>query len=835
MFTLTPDTIALHAHATDKQDAIRKAGELLVKGGRVLPGYVEDMLAREASMSTSMNNGVAIPHGKDPNVPCVLRTGISVLQLEEAVPWDEDETVSLVIGIAALAGEHIGVLTNLSEVIEDEAKLDELLHTADPQVVMAYLNPPAEAEDAPGPAEPVPESAGPSPKRADLVIMFRLGLHLRPATVLATLAKQFKSDIRITCNQKRKSAKSNTSLVSLGAVFGSALTLEAAGEDAELAVHTLAAAIWEGLGETEMGPAPAGAAPAQVPARTEPSTPGVARGIAAAPGIAVGPLYQYRLDEVSLESLDAPASGGLGLEQALAQARLDLSGLRKQKVDQKLAAEAVIFEAQMEILEDLDLIGSVQQRAAGGESAARAWHATLAELAGEIAALGDPVLAGRAADVHDVRRRVLGLMLGTAGQGPALPDHPVVIVARDLSPSVTSGFDSARVLGFITVDGGPTSHVAILARGMGLPAVVGADEAILALPDQTRVILDGGKGTLDTQPDPEAFQRAAEAQKLWQDRRRLALEQAGQSAVTLDGRKVDVSANAGSLKNAEEAMRQHADGIGLLRTEFLFLGERELAPSEEEQYQVYRAIAETMQQRPVIIRTLDIGGDKPVAYLPMAREDNPFLGVRGLRLCLARPDLFRDQLRAILRAARHGSLQIMFPMVSDLSDLKQARAIVEEERIRLDAPQVKLGIMIEVPSAALLADQLAPEVDFFSIGSNDLTQYTLAMDRGNRDLAARQDGLHPAVLRLIAQTAAAAHRHGKRVDLCGELGSDEAAIPILVGLGLDELSVSVKAVPTVKAQVRGLTLAAVQTLACQALDCASAAEVRELVKNFNEI
>jgi phosphocarrier protein FPr len=293
-----------------------------------------------------------------------------------------------------------------------------------------------------------------------------------------------------------------------------------------------------------------------------------------------------------------------------------------------------------------------------------------------------------------------------------------------------------------------------------------------------------------------------------------------------------VTGNIGSIANAAEALKMGADGIGLLRTEFLFL-DRSVAPDEEEQFGVYRAIAKTMKSLPVVVRTLDIGGDKPLDYIHLKAEANPFLGERGIRLCLNHPELFGEQLRAILRAAPYGNLQIMFPMVSDVGELRQARALLDEQCRRLDAPAVKIGIMIEVPSAALLADKLASEVDFFSIGTNDLTQYTLAMDRGNAGLAAKQDGLHPAVLRLIAQTVDAAHKHGKRADLCGELGSDAEAIPILVGLGVDELSVSIPAIPTVKAQVRTLTLVGIQPLGRRALDCSTAAEVRDLVRNFS--
>jgi phosphocarrier protein FPr len=385
------------------------------------------------------------------------------------------------------------------------------------------------------------------------------------------------------------------------------------------------------------------------------------------------------------------------------------------------------------------------------------------------------------------------------------------------------------VLGFGIVEGGPTSHIAILARALGIPAIVGVDESMLALEEKTPVILNGNDGTLTVNPASDVLERAKQSQRRWLEYRRFAQEQASLPAVTQDGHHVDVTANAGSIADAAEALHMGADGIGLLRTEFLFL-ERTTAPTEDEQFSVYNAIAETMKTLPVIVRTLDIGGDKPVTYIQMKPELNPFLGERGIRLCLNRPELFHEQLRAILRAAPSGNLRIMFPMVSDIAELRQARFLIEELRRELGVPPVQIGIMVEVPSAALMADVFAPEVDFFSIGTNDLTQYTLAMDRGNSALASKHDGLHPAVLRLIAHTIESAHKHGKRADICGELGSDPAAVPILLGLGMDELSVSIPSVPTVKAQVRSLNISNLQSLAREALNCSTAQEVRELVK-----
>jgi len=670
-------------------------------------------------------------------------------------------------------------------------------------------------------------------KQLELVIRNQTGLHARPAKVLVNLAKQFKSDLHIQYKEKRANAKSMVSILTLGATCGACVSIEALGEDEELALARIEAAINGGLGDVD---APAGDAPAvqaamEAPASPTPArkTPGDLRGIGAAPGIAVGPVFQFQPLDPCEGELDALPR--MTLEEALALARQHLAALRQEMRQKKLAAEASIFEAHGEFLEDQELLDGVQARILAGESPARAWKTTIEERAAALAALGDAILSERADDLRDVGRRVLCLLLGLSEKGSALPDTPVIVLARELSPSMTAAFDPEHVLGFGIVEGGPTSHIAILARALGIPAVVGSEESLLALADGTLLILDGNDGTLTVNPTPEVLARSVQAQKLWLERRRCAQAQADLPAVTLDGRRVEVTANAGSLANATEAVKQGADGIGLLRTEFLFL-DRSLAPDEEEQFRVYQAITETMKPRPVILRTLDIGGDKPVPYLPMKPEANPFLGERGIRLCLSHPALFRDQLRAILRAAPYGNPQIMFPMVSDVSELRQARALIDELRRELQAPMIPIGIMIEVPSAALLAHKLAPEVDFFSIGTNDLTQYTLAIDRGHAGLAARHDGLHPAVLRLIAMTIDAAHTCGKRADICGELGSDAAAIPILVGLGVDELSVSIPSIPTVKAQVRALDMSALQPLARQALDCSTAPEVRALVKDF---
>jgi phosphoenolpyruvate-protein phosphotransferase len=500
--------------------------------------------------------------------------------------------------------------------------------------------------------------------------------------------------------------------------------------------------------------------------------------------------------------------------------------LRKQLMQRAEASEAAIFEVHRDILADTDLLDAVHAAIADGRGAALAWQDAIAEQAATLAQLADPLLAERAADIRDVGERVLRLLTGTDTAAPVLPDEPVIVVAYELTPSETAALDPRRVLGFCTAVGGPNAHTAILARALGLPAVVSAGPGVLELEPGTLIILDGTAGTLAVNPDERAVAAAQTAQRQEHDRKASAARAAGEPAITADGHRIEVVANIGGLADAQKAAASGAEGVGLLRTEFLFL-ERSLAPTEEEQFAVYRDIAQALDGQPVIVRTLDIGGDKPLPYLDLPAEDNPFLGERGIRLCLAHPELLKEQLRAILRAASFGRLRIMFPMVADLAELRAARAIVEAIRAELGAPPVDIGIMVEVPSAALMADVLAEEVDFFSIGTNDLTQYTLAMDRTHPTLAAQADGLHPAVLRLIARTTEAAHAAGKWVGVCGELGADPQAVPILIGLGVDELSVSVPAIPTVKAQIRSLTRAECQERARQALACATAAQVRE--------
>ncbi|HWQ08682.1 MAG TPA: phosphoenolpyruvate--protein phosphotransferase, partial [Holophaga sp.] len=409
---------------------------------------------------------------------------------------------------------------------------------------------------------------------------------------------------------------------------------------------------------------------------------------------------------------------------------------------------------------------------------------------------------------------------------------PGILVASDLTPADTARLDPARVMGICTAFGGPTSHSAILARTFGIPALVGMGEHVLDLPEGSPLLVDARNGWALPDPDPETRTRFDAELAAWKRASEEALLESAAPAVTTDGRRVEIGANVGSLAEAKAAVAAGAEGIGLLRTEFLYL-DRQAAPDEEEQFSAYREIAEAMGGRPVIIRTLDIGGDKPLPYIDLGREANPFLGWRAVRMCLAQPEFFKVQLRAIQRVAALHPVRVMFPMIATLEEIRAAKALLAEAREEVARrgqavpERIETGIMVEIPAAAIRADQLAPEVDFFSIGTNDLTQYTLAAERGNAKVAALTDAFHPAVLELIRKVADAAHAHGKWAGICGELGGEPLAVPILLGLGLDELSMAAPAIPKAKRILRGLSYGRAREFAEETLRMAMPGEVRK--------
>ncbi len=522
------------------------------------------------------------------------------------------------------------------------------------------------------------------------------------------------------------------------------------------------------------------------------------------------------------------------LEVAIEGATADITASAARVAATGAADEAAIFDAHRLILEDEALLAPVRTAIEGGASAATAWVGAVASMAGSWRTLDDPYVAARADDVDAVGRQVLARLAGVDIQ--VRLSAPGVVIANELTPGETAGLDRSLVRGLACAAGGPTSHSAILARALGIPAVVALGPGLAAVEEGITLVVDGDAGLVVVDPSDEVAQEFQDKSASRAEIVDAARRDASQPAVTADGVRIEVAANIGSIEDAAAAVEAGAEGVGLLRTEFLFL-DRATPPSEDDQEAVYRQIAEAMGGRPVILRTLDVGGDKPLPYLPRPEEANPFLGVRGVRLQLNEPDLLDPQLRAAVRVAADHPLRVMFPMVADAAEARAARDAVDRVREVLAAEgrnvpnRVEVGVMVEVPSAALTAGRLAEVVDFFSIGTNDLTQYALAAERGNPALGALNDPLHPAVLRLIAATVEGAKEHGRWVGVCGEMAGDPLAAPLLIGLGVTELSMSPPAIPLVKAAVRRVDTATASRIAQEALTLANATEVRELLAN----
>ena len=675
-------------------------------------------------------------------------------------------------------------------------------------------------------------AAGDSVQSRTVTLPNSLGLHARPAAVLAAASRQFKSVVHLLRGAAEVNAKSVVAILGFEVKPGDALQIKATGPDARKASEALADLLAEGCGEAP------GATPAAAPVK--PAAPkavvagaGELAGVAASPGLALGKVFQYRPKVMEVVEAGAdPAQERAHLEAALRDAGLQIEAIKARVRAGVDATRVGILSAHQELLLDPELLETAQAGIAAGKSAAFAWRAAFTASAAQLAGLESALLRERANDIRDVGRRVLALLTGSVQTRVEAPADSILI-AEELSPSEAAQLDRTKVLGLCTTTGGPTGHVAILARSLGIPAVCGIDEAALNLADKTMVVLDGTKGILKQAPGAAELAKAKESIVRQTADRAREHEAAQKPAVTADGVAIEVAANIRNAQEAREAVTAGAQGVGLLRSEFLFL-DRETAPTEDEQAAEYSAVAKILGPgRKLVIRTLDVGGDKPLSYLPLPSEANPFLGLRGVRVSLARPDLFRTQLRAILRAAPLGDLHIMFPMIATLEELRAARLILGEEAKALGR-SAKVGVMIEVPSAVLIADALAQETDFFSIGTNDLTQYCMAMDRGHPELAKQADALHPSVLKLIGLTVESAHRFGKWVGICGGLASDVLAIPALLGLGVDELSVSVPAIGAVKARIAQLKKGECEGLARELLKLSTAPDVRKRLTSFAE-
>ncbi|XGA78745.1 phosphoenolpyruvate--protein phosphotransferase [Halomonas sp. CH40] len=954
MLTLGPDDILLDRHADNWQAALDNAAQALTETGLVEADYRDGLHAREAQSSTYLGNAIAIPHGTPESRQHVKRTGVRVLQFPQGVQWHDGQTVHVLVTIAAQNDEHLGILRQLTHVLDRDGVADQLASAQSATEIARLLSKPtleprldgdtlcvnfpardpqelalaaaarlhqsgcvdntfisavagsqpqwlgqglwfsSHAQGANHPALGVATPADPKLEHeghpvhalfclaasgdahrplleqllavlendesdrlvgknsAELLaalagetastqsrrvrVLNPHGLHARPAKQLVQIARAQSMAINVRLeegNATPVSAASLTKVIGLGARRGQWLILSAEGEQASTALEAVATAVEDGLGE-KVTPFDAGyEKPAVSDAGHPTAAPLIAdtphTGVAASPGLAIAPVFvirpmQFDYPEHASDSEDQIRR----LEAALKEGAAQLQALVHQAPGGEVAD---ILSMHEEMLDDPELHHAAIEAIGEGRSAEAGWWNAIETAAHAQEMLADRLLAERAADLRDVGRRVLGVLCDV--QLPEPPDHPYILVMDDIGPSDVARLDTSRVRGLLTVRGGATAHSAILARALGIPAVVGAGEAVMALHNGSMMVLDGERGRVTSQPCEERLQRAEQQLLDQQQREADAWELRFEQAQTRDGHRVEVAANLGNTAHAADAVERGAEGVGLLRTEFLFMAHAS-APDLATQIAEYREATDALDGRPLVARTLDVGGDKPLPYWPVPQEDNPFLGLRGIRLALTQPDVLETQIRALLMAAVGRPLRIMLPMVKDVAEFRAAKVIYDrllsEIPLAERATDVQLGIMIEVPSSALLAPTLAAEVDFFSIGTNDLTQYTLAIDRGHPELSAQADGLHPAVLRLIQMSVDAAHAHGKWVGVCGELASDAMAIPVLVGLGVDELSVSARQIPLVKARLREFDLADGQASAQLALGKATSDEVRDALE-----
>jgi phosphoenolpyruvate-protein phosphotransferase/dihydroxyacetone kinase phosphotransfer subunit len=660
------------------------------------------------------------------------------------------------------------------------------------------------------------------------------GLHARPAARFVQTAAAFKADVRVAKHPTGAlpvPATSLNSLTTLGVAAGEDLWISARGPQAAEALEALRRLVEEELTQKDGRQF---AEPKISPATR--SSSGGMTVAAISEGFAVGPAWQLQTTRTDIPQHPAGDRDGewQRLQQAIAATDRRLDRRRAETADRLGAAQAEIFAAHRLMLQDPVLLERARDGIIrDGLNAAAAWHRSVAETADAYRSLVDGYLRQRAVDMLDLGRQVLSELLGHEAPETAMLTEPAVLTARELSPNQISGLDRDNLLALVTVEGSPNSHAAILARGLAIPTVSAADPSVLDLPDGTLLAVDATQGVLWVHPTPECRRELESKRRAWlktqDDLRRASLR----PAVTRDGRRITVAANIASVAAAVVAAESGAEEIGLLRTEFLYMA-RDKAPGEQELVEALCEIGRRMNHRPVCVRTLDIGGDKPIPYLPRLRESNPFLGVRGIRRTLRCPDLFRIQLRAILRAAAEVNLRVMFPMVSTMDDVLQALEALRSARAELvqqsvaHAWPVVTGTMVETPAAALLTEAFGRHLDFFSIGTNDLTQYTLAAERGHPALSAYADAFHPAVLRLIRRVVQAAHQLAKPVAVCGELASDPLAIPVLVGLGVDDLSVNPAAVPRTKSIIHRLNGAEAAALAETVLQADSAPAARRI-------
>lgn len=566
------------------------------------------------------------------------------------------------------------------------------------------------------------------------------------------------------------------------------------------------------------------------------------QGIPASSGIAIAKAYRLENPELSVDkkTISNAQAEVERFEKAVEISKSELEKIKEHAHKELGADKAEIFSAHLLVLSDPELLNPIKDKIKSDSvNAEFALDETAGMFINMFEQMDNEYMKERAADIRDVTKRVLAHLLGVTVSNPALISEEVIIIAEDLTPSDTAQLNRQYVKAFTTDIGGRTSHSAIMARSMEIPAVVGTKNIMETIQNDTMVIIDGLDGVVIVDPTDEEIASYKEKQEKYEEQKKEWAKLVNEKSLSSDGQEVELAANIGTPKDVKGVLANGGEGVGLYRTEFLYMGRTEL-PTEDEQYKAYKEVLESMEGKPVVVRTLDIGGDKELPYLNLPKEMNPFLGFRAIRLCLEEQDIFRTQLRALLRASSYGNLKIMFPMIATLDEFRQAKAILLEEKEELVKngttvnENIEIGIMVEIPSTAVMADIFAKEVDFFSIGTNDLIQYTMAADRMNEQVSYLYQPYNPAILRLVDNVIQAAHKNGKWAGMCGEMAGDPIAIPILLGLGLDEFSMSATSILPARSQLRNISKEEAASYREEILSMGTAEEVVEFVKEkFN--
>ena len=808
----TPDSLLLHEsliktdiHADDLDELAYQGYQLLKSQSLVGAGFLTNLHSDKAIFLQDNTWAVV-------GETSVFTPAVAIVKNHQLVDFNDKKMDTLVL-IASNDKLDQQKLSNLLDVLFQTS----LTNTNNSREIAQAIH-----------AETVPDWI-----KKSVVVLNHHGLHARPATELVRLTKALTGDIKVSLDEINfVSAKSLTQLLSLGAVCGQTLTFIAEpNTDSETALDSVILAVREGLGET-IEPIneskPNTVADNLADEWIDPFSQNEEnKGIPASRGLAVGNAFVMRDKKYDYALISQNPSQE---KQRLEQAVLTVKQSLQQLIDTASSKEIrQIFTAHLALLDDSELFNQVFVNLQKNMTAENAWHSHVEKTAKIQESLDNKLLAERAMDLRDVGDKVLAVLCGeTLAE---LPNEPYILIKHDLMPSDVARLDNRYVSGILTAVGGASSHSAIVARALSIPAIVGAGEQVLEIAQKTPVLINGATGEFVINPTDNLLEQASLEQERQQLEQTKALQTCQIPAITLDNRQVHVMANLGDVNNAESAVAGGAEGVGLLRTELVFMKHSQM-PDIQTQINDYKKVFDAMAHRPVVVRTLDVGGDKPLPYVAMKAEENPFLGVRGVRLTLRKPEIFKQQLTALIQASKQSSpdqdLRIMFPMIGRVEEWQKAREILDEVLAENPHNKLQVGMMIEVPSSAIMAEKFAPLVDFFSIGTNDLTQYAMAIDRGHPVLSREADGLHPSVLQLIDTTVKSAHKYGKWVGVCGELGADRQAIPILLGLGVDELSISSSQIALAKMQIRSLTLSDCKQLAIKALDCDTATAVRAL-------